>query len=439
MHNVIHKSINCISKLHARRGNGAVIFAEGAQTTQTRHQELKGMTIDAQIFTNTGSLPQSWDSLDLPYDVFLSRPYMQVLERYAPVGMDFAYVLFSRGGQAIGRAYFQIKHFDAYQSIKTKSDEKEISFFSAFSRWVRTWVSKQVKSDVLVCGNLLCTGEHHFQFLQGLTDTEIHSCIEMSVQKISDSIQRKAPLFVLIKDILPKREAYRSALREKYTEFEIQPNMVLDIQWPDFDAYQAAMSTKYRTRLKRARKKRQDIERRSLDCLQMRNYQQRMYQLYESVASNVGFNMVDLNPGYLAGLCEALPNQFECFGYFLNEELVAFYTMIENGKELEAHFTGYDKRYNHDYQLYLNMLYDIVECGISLGKKRIIFARTALEIKSTVGAVPESLYCYLRHPGPITNLITPRLVEYLKPTEQWQQRHPFKSDATSGADDSQSF
>jgi hypothetical protein len=36
--------------------------------------------------------------------------------------------------------------------------------------------------------------------------------------------------------------------------------------------------------------------------------------------------------------------------------------------------------------LYLNMLYDMIAYSINKGFKEIIFARTALEIKSSVGA-----------------------------------------------------
>lgn len=55
------------------------------------------------------------------------------------------------------------------------------------------------------------------------------------------------------------------------------------------------------------------------------------------------------------------------------------------------------------------------------------FARTALEIKSSVGAVPENLYCYLRHQNPLVNKFTGTLLDYLKPVEEWLPRHPFKS------------
>jgi hypothetical protein len=432
MQRVFRKIGECATTIAVRPRSG-VTFAEGDQI-KTNLASQGGMT-EAQIHLTTRTLPAAWDTLAVPQDVFFSRAYMQALEAFAPEGMDFAYALFMRNGQNIGRAYFQIKHFDASEAIKAEAEGKEICFFTALSKWARTWVSKRVKSDVLVCGNLLCTGEHHFQFVSGIAETEVQDFLEIAVQQITEAHNRKFSPFVLIKDISPERKACCSGLRDRYTEFEIQPNMVLDLEWPDFAGYQAAMTTKYRTRLKRARKKRDGLELRQLNCDQMLEQQNRMYQLYQSVATNVGFNMVDLNPGYLTALCRALPDSFSCYGYFLDNQLIAFYTLIQNGPELEAHFIGYDKALNHDYQIYLNMLYDIVEQGLAHRNKRIVFARTALEIKSTVGAAPEQLYCYLRHTSTITNLLAPHVVEYLKPVEVWQQRHPFKLDGVAESDE----
>jgi hypothetical protein len=72
------------------------------------------------------------------------------------------------------------------------------------------------------------------------------------------------------------------------------------------------------------------------------------------------------------------------------------------------------------------MLYDIVDNAFRLGCHRVVFARTALEIKSSIGAVPEPLFCYLCHQNVIINRFAGTILDYLKPVEEWQQRHPFK-------------
>jgi predicted N-acyltransferase len=201
---------------------------------------------------------------------------------------------------------------------------------------------------------------------------------------------------------------------------------VLHLPYRDFDAYLGAMSTKYRTRAKRAFKKAEAIERRELTSADIQQEAGKMYELYREVATNAGFNMVDLNQHYMTALHQAMNGQFRVFGYYLNGELVSYCTTLLNHQELEAHFLGYNKAFNHEYQLYLNMLYDMIRVAFDSGCNKVVFARTALEIKSSVGAEPEQLLCYLCHQNGIINKFTSTVLDYLKPTEEWQQRHPFK-------------
>ena len=100
--------------------------------------------------------------------------------------------------------------------------------------------------------------------------------------------------------------------------------------------------------------------------------------------------------------------------------------MIVNHDELEAHFLGFDKKMNIQHQLYLTMLYNKVKKAIHLGSKKVVFARTAMEIKSSVGATPKELCIYLRHENALLNKVVSPIINLLNPEEKWVQRHPFK-------------
>ena len=204
--------------------------------------------------------------------------------------------------------------------------------------------------------------------------------------------------------------------------------MILDIRpdWNTFEDYLAACQSKYRVRAKRAFKKGKLLQKEEFNLEQIIHYESQMYDLYRSVAENSGFNLINLNSSYLVALKKELPEAFRCFAYFLEGELVAFYTTISNGEELEAHFLGFDKNLNRNLQVYLNILYDLVRIGIEGGNRRVVFARTAMEIKSSVGAEAIDMYCYVRHRNSITNKLIHPLFDYLKPKDdEWTPRHPF--------------
>ena len=79
-----------------------------------------------------------------------------------------------------------------------------------------------------------------------------------------------------------------------------------------------------------------------------------------------------------------------------------------------------------DKMLYLNMLYDMVAYAIKKQFKHIIFARSAMEIKSSVGAAAEDVYGIIKHTNPLLNQFMSRLFPYFDPKIQWKERSPFK-------------
>ena len=401
---------------------------------KTIHSKPKVQDQDTFAFFRTiESAGKDWMAVgNLTNDLFFQRDFLAAVEAAPPDGMRLGYLVFYKNEVPAGIAVCQIKHFIAGESLNAQSNnQKEPCFFDGLAKWFKKGVANLAEADILICGNLLVTGAHGYWFnSESYGKEEAAQLLRKGLQHAAGQLEQQGTkiAMMLIKDISPEDQSNigQQFTCQQFTEFEIQPNMVLDLHYPDFDAYLNAMTTKYRTRAKRAFKKATAIEKRELTNTEIRQYQAQMFHLYKEVASNAGFNMVDLNEQYIPTLHERMQGQFQVFGYFLDGELVSYYTILKNNEELEAHFLGYNKAFNHDYQLYLNMLYDIVDNAFRLGCHRVVFARTALEIKSSIGAVPEPLFCYLCHQNVIINRFAGTILDYLKPVEEWQQRHPFK-------------
>ena len=106
--------------------------------------------------------------------------------------------------------------------------------------------------------------------------------------------------------------------------------------------------------------------------------------------------------------------------------LIGFHTILLNENTLETYFLGYDEEHQKEHMLYLNMLYNMTEFGIEHQFKKIIFGRTALEIKSSIGAEPIDMTGFIFHTNPLINFLMPKIFSKLEPNVSWQQRHPFK-------------
>jgi hypothetical protein len=136
--------------------------------------------------------------------------------------------------------------------------------------------------------------------------------------------------------------------------------------------------------------------------------------------------MFYLDRTYFHSLKKFLNEKVKIDGYFEGNTLRGFTTSIDNGDHMDAHFLGYDPETNHSSQLYLNMLLDMIAYSIKRSKSKLILSRTAMEIKSSVGAKPYEMYCFLLHLNPILNKLTPYVINFLYKEVRWEERNPFK-------------
>lgn len=380
------------------------------------------------FFRSIGATGPDWEAAAPPDNLFLQRPFLSAVEQCPPMGISLGYLIFYKGMRPVGVAVLQGLAFKGSDQLDASLDVPTLGW----NRKLKRVVASCIDFFTLICGTLLATGEHAYWFDPKWVAPDEQPVLlhaGLAVARRQWPTQGSAPTVTMIKDVSPERKPEGLFFaQQRYAPFEIQPNMTLALPYANMEEYLGHMSTKYRTRAKRAFKKAQGIERRELLETDLQAAQARMYELYRSVATAAEFNLVTLQPTYFLTLKRVLGEQFRVFGYYKDGQLVAFYTVLFNYRCLEAHFLGYDKALNHDMQLYLNMLYDMVRLGIEGGFSEMIFARTALEIKSSVGAVPQQLLCYLQHHSAWLNPLAGCIIEYVKPVEEWVQRHPFKTE-----------
>jgi hypothetical protein len=106
-------------------------------------------------------------------------------------------------------------------------------------------------------------------------------------------------------------------------------------------------------------------------------------------------------------------------------KLKHFFAYFNNGKYATAHYLGYNTALKNNVALYHNVLFFLVKCTIQDGFDYMIWARTALEIKSSVGAKPVKTSILIRHENKYLNACLQKGIQ-LFTQENWIERHPFK-------------
>lgn len=378
--------------------------------------------ISFKIYNSVKELPALWDTV-AQSNVFLQTSYLSVLERSAPVNMECFYIGIFENSELIGVSLAQYLDLNKLESFGERD--------KCFKTIIRNFIFKNFASHTLFLGNNMITGQNGYVFSKEIDFNHISEILLQSADEITLYFRKKGISIHLVsfKDFYDHCSVELKKYRfSNIYEFNTQPNMIfyLDQNWKSLDDYVAALSKKYRDQFKRARKKFDGIQMKNLSYEEVLQNEEQIYDLYHYVAKNAPFNTFFLSKNHFSTLKGQCGNRFQIFGYFLNEELVGFHTLLLNDETLETYFLGYNDHIQKENMLYLNMLYNMTEYGIENGFKRIIFGRTALEIKSSIGATPVQMSGFIYHNNKLINRFIGKIFRNLEPELHWQQRHPFK-------------
>ncbi|WP_194766407.1 GNAT family N-acetyltransferase [Tamlana sp. I1] len=380
-----------------------------------------------RIYYSSKTLPNSWDAL-VRHDIFLQSHYLEALENGAPDNIQLFYVGVFLDENLVGVAIIQrVKLY-----LKDMFRKTEVS---CLKEVFQNAISKVLKGNILVVGNLTHTGQHGLFFEEKLiSETEYTDLILNALNDIKIEIkqrQGKTVRLIVFKDFFIDDTVYNRPLvfkKQHLHQVSVQPNMMLDIpsDWLNIQDYTSALTKKYRDRYKRSKKKLGKITTVELNLEAVQANNQKLHKLYLNVSNNAKFNSFILPENHFLSFKTHLGENFKVFGYFLDDVLVGFYSLILNGNQLETYFLGYDSEHQYSNQLYLNMLYDMLQFGIENNFKNIVYARTAMAIKSSVGAYAKPMQVYMKHTNPYLNGLLKPVFQLMNPKQEWEERHPFK-------------
>ncbi len=375
-----------------------------------------------QIYESTIQLPENWNTL-ASKNIFLSKEYFEILEKSAPTNMICHYISLFKDQNLVGIAISQFLDLNKLESFGDRDRCVKSS--------VRKFILKNFSSHVLLIGNNMLTGQNSFIFSDSISTAEGIKTLKKATNDLKSKFKSmgKKVHITTFKDYTQKDvEEFTTEVFKKNYKYCIQPNMTFDIrdEWKSEQDYINSLTKKYRDQYKRARKKAEGIEKRKLHLEDIIRHEEIIYDLYHHVAQNAPFNTFFLSKNHFRVFKEILKDKFLFYGYFLDGNLIGFNTLIKNGDTIDTYFLGYDDTVQREKMLYLNMLYDMIAYSINKGFKEIIFARTALEIKSSVGAKPIEMYGFMEHSNSRINKHVSKIFPKLEPEIIWKERNPFK-------------
>lgn len=284
---------------------------------------------------------------------------------------------------------------------------------------------------IAVLGQYLTSGPYP---MDGLVNLEEKQRTELW-EAVADTLLEEPDGFkaILVKDLFRAEGATSQHLQASgYYALPVDPVMELAIpaEWTSVEEYLSSLTSKYRVRYRRARGKFTGLSKRPLSWQEVEERSAEIFALYKSTSSGADYNATDLSPAYFPWLAKTQAHDTSSTGftgYFEGEKLIGFTTTIGNGPVLHAHYLGMLDTYKFSHHLYHNMLFDLLEGAIAGGYRKLDYGRTALEIKSSVGAVATQYACLIKAKSGLLNRLIPVFTPAVYGKQPWQSRSPFKN------------
>ncbi len=203
------------------------------------------------------------------------------------------------------------------------------------------------------------------------------------------------------------------------------PTYKLPLEWSTMDEYILTMRSHYRYRIKKAIKKFKGVKIEELEDNNL--FGQDMYRLYCRVYENSSEKLEKLSIDFF----RKFPSRI--IKFTVNNEAIAFIQLVERGKELIFLFGGFNHSLNGRYDLYINLLLEIIRYGIENGFKYIDLGQTAGETKSKLGGIQHNKYMYVHHSNKIINFILNKLVDKFSYNQYHVSHNVFKEEEDEGS------
>ena len=363
--------------------------------------------------------PVVFEELNTDENVYFSKSFLKAFELSNPQ-IEFKYISISDiEKNTVALALVQVINLSVDGTLK---NIKVAPFVRKFLNLF--FCNEHIK--IMFCGNVFLSGEHGIRSSDRVSKDKITTQIGTALDAVAANTKPLHAIF--IKDF--KGESLnntRQFLNFGYSEIKVEPNMIIQLQpeWKTFEDYKSILKSKYRVKANKADSTSSALDTRLFTEHDFETYKDELQALYQNTIANASFNAQVLNLNTYIHLRATFKDNFIVKAYFLEDKLVGFLTALVNKNALDAHFIGLDYELNKSHAIYPRILNDYVRLGIEKQVSSINLGRTASEIKTTIGANPLELSCYIKHKNPFLNSLVKPFFKRIK-VKEFRQHSPFK-------------
>jgi hypothetical protein len=336
--------------------------------------------------TGIADCVEVWDGFiprDLPH---LRSGFLRAVER-GQMLQDMTYLLARRGDQVVGAAVAYTLPLDTMASAPpaVKKVVKRVRKLLPHFLW----------KPMRICGSPISNAESGVHIDPRLPPEDRRAVFRLLAEQVVHAGGMDKTYF--FKEFDPESVAAYAGELDGLGFFANDPwaGTRLDIAWPNFDGYLAALRKKYRKRIRQELDLAQELDLQVLDSFA--DLAPQATALYDQVFGRADFVLEKATEGFFAALSDFDQACLSVARRKSNGDLLGINLLLFGDTVMHNLYIGFDYAQNERFHTYFNLVIHSLRTAMERGMKVCFLGQDSYEFKARLGAKPFTLAAYMKH------------------------------------------
>lgn len=331
--------------------------------------------IGIKVFNSIRDVPSDWDGLHAGRSLMQSRSFWQLVEDVGLNDVQCRYLLaynVQNEPIALCACYLITTDIAIFAGTRLRSMLCRI----------RRWWPGFLQLKTLECGTPV-TINPPVIIRPGQTAQPIIDPLNRELVRMA---RAERALVIVVRDFeTDEQDQLDAFVRQGYHKVDNLPNTYLDIRWPTAAAYQAAMKSYYRSKLRRMLRKNQDRDIRHRMVDDFGDLSEALSAQWATVSEQASeYQREFLSPEFYRRFSESFGRNSKVMLFYRGAEWIAHALLLVDGVTLRWLYFGRTHPANDG--LYIYVANAVVETAIELGLESVEMGLTTYAIKKDLGA-----------------------------------------------------
>lgn len=376
----------------------------------------RGNGLNIRLYRDINDVaPAEWDSVLGSDDLLMSHRFIRACQQARIEDASFWHLVISKGDEVVGIATLH-RMFVNLELLSSGLTRKLIDHVKG--QWPGF-----CRLPVLFCGLPISCGEPCLKISSAADFDEICAAV---VEVMEDVASDTATQLLCFKEFAPEAVGRMDfVLSRGYFRTFSLPSCYLSLTWNCFSSYLESMRAPYRRQVRASLRARRETGLRVHRLDAGATHSETIFALYNQTILRAQQRLEILNPEFFHLLNTCLGEQVKVILIELEESPLAMAVVLFTGNVATFLFAGMEEERRPQWQLYQNLLTEVVAIAIERGVKRLELGQTSYAMKSRLGAQESPRYLYLRYRGYVKHSLLRGFSPVLFPQRKYPERRVF--------------